>query len=88
MLEQPYPMSSSTADAVRIQPLLLTPKEAAKALSISDRTLWALTDRGEIPVMRIGRSVRYDPRSLSRWIEENQSATVVEPEAGELAAAH
>jgi excisionase family DNA binding protein len=49
--------------------LLLTPAEAAKALAISARTLWARTKAGEIPAVRIGRSVRYDPRDLAAWVE-------------------
>lgn len=49
-------------------PLLLTAPAAARALAISPRTLWALTQRGELPVVRIGRSVKYDPQDLARWI--------------------
>jgi excisionase family DNA binding protein len=48
--------------------LLLKPAEAAKLLQIGDRTLWRLTDEGEIPCIRIGRSVRYDPADLRVWI--------------------
>jgi excisionase family DNA binding protein len=54
-------------------PKLLTSRHAAKALAICEKTLWAFTDRGEIPVVRIGRSVRYDPQDLSRWIESRKS---------------
>jgi len=53
-------------------PQLLTPRETAKALAISERTLWALTQQGDIPVVRIGRSVRYDPRDLNEWIEKQK----------------
>ena len=49
--------------------LLLRPREAAAALSISERLLWTLTNTGEIPAVRINRSVRYDPQDLARWIE-------------------
>jgi excisionase family DNA binding protein len=52
-----------------VEPLLLTVRQAAKVLSISERTLWSLTARGEIPAVRFGRSVRYDPADLRRWIE-------------------
>ena len=54
---------------ISAEPKLLTARDAAKALAVCEKTLWALTDRGEIPVVRIGRSVRYDPQDLSRWIE-------------------
>ncbi len=49
--------------------LLLRPDEAAQALAISERTLWTISKRGEIPVVRIGRSVRYHIDDLTRWIE-------------------
>lgn len=52
--------------------LLLRPREAAEALSISERSLWALTNAGEIPAVRINRSVRYDPLDLQRWIESKK----------------
>ena len=48
--------------------LLLTPREAARAVAVSERTLWTLTRRGDIPCVRIGRSVRYDPRDLEAYI--------------------
>jgi len=54
-------------------PLLLTPRAAAAALSMSPRTLWGLTaPRGPIPVVRIGRAVRYSPESLRAWIAAQQ----------------
>lgn len=43
---------------------LLTPDEAAKALRISVRTLRDMTDAGEVPSVRFGRAVRYDPADL------------------------
>jgi excisionase family DNA binding protein len=49
--------------------LLWTSREAAQALSISERTLWSLTHDGKIPCIRIGRSVRYDPADIREWIE-------------------
>lgn len=53
-----------------IEPLLLTVRQAAKVLSISERTLWGLTKSGDIPAVRFGgRNVRYDPRDLDAWIQ-------------------
>lgn len=48
--------------------LLLTPRQAAKALAISERKLWELTNGGQIPCVRIGRAVRYSPADLQAWI--------------------
>lgn len=52
----------------------MTASEAAQALAISPRKLWTMTNCGEIPCVRIGRSVRYDPADLQVWIEEQKSA--------------
>jgi excisionase family DNA binding protein len=56
--------------------LLLTAREAAAALSMSERTLWGLTHSGEIPAIRIGRSVRYSVAALAQWIARRQAAAV------------
>lgn len=52
--------------------LLLTPRQAAAALQLSERTLWELTHRGEIPRLKIGASVRYDLRDLQSWIDKKK----------------
>jgi excisionase family DNA binding protein len=53
--------------------LLLTPREAAGALAISKRTLWSWTANGQIPCVRLGRSVRYAPGDLAVWIRERRT---------------
>jgi len=49
---------------------LLTSRETAKALRISEKTLYTLTKSGDIQAVRFGRAVRYDPDVLKRWIEQ------------------
>lgn len=53
--------------------LLLTSKEAAKALSVCERTLYGLTKTGELPAIRIGRAVRYSVQDLKDFIEKKSS---------------
>jgi len=55
------------------EPLLLSPRATAKALGICEKTLWTLTQRGEIPAIHIGRAVRYDISDLKAWIEAKKS---------------
>lgn len=55
-------------------PKLLTPKEAASALGISPRKLWSLTAGGDVPCVRIGRSVRYDAADLADFVETLKAA--------------
>ncbi len=74
----------STGAAIT-QKLLLTPRETAAILSISERTLWAMTQRGDnpnpakIPCVRVGqtgRSVRYDPVALAEWVASHRGTNV------------
>ncbi len=48
---------------------LLTYDQAGKMLGVSGRTVWTLVDRGDLPAVRFGRSVRIDPVDLRRFIE-------------------
>ena len=51
--------------------LLLSVREAAQALAVSERTLWQMTKDGVIVSIKVGtRSVRYPVAELERWIEE------------------
>ena len=48
--------------------LALRPREAARALGISPRLLWTLSNRGEVPCVRIGRAVVYSIDGLREWL--------------------
>ena len=48
---------------------LLSAKQAAKILAISERKLWSLTTSRDIPCVRIGRAVRYDVADLRAFID-------------------
>jgi excisionase family DNA binding protein len=53
--------------------LLLSTREAAKLLGISDRSLWNLTaPRGPVPAIRFGGIVRYSPDDLRAWIKQSR----------------
>ena len=54
-------------------PLLIDASGAARLLAIGTRKLWELTNRRDIPCVRIGRAVRYDVRDLESWIESHKS---------------
>jgi len=65
-------MAPAPASSDNTAPLLWKPDEAARSLAISPRKLWAMTNTGEIPSVRLGRAVRYDPADLREWIERNK----------------
>ena len=48
--------------------MLLTPKQAAQELQISERKLWQMRKEGKIRAVRFGRSVRYDRADLEAAI--------------------
>lgn len=62
-----------------VDSLALRPREAAKALGISARTLWGLTaPRGPIPCVRIGhgkrQTVLYPTSVLQDWLSQHAEA--------------
>ena len=50
-------------------PRLVNSREAARLLAVSPRTLWAMQKSGELPVVRIRRSIRFGVKDLEAWIE-------------------
>jgi prophage regulatory protein len=56
--------------APTIPALALRPREAAAALGISERALWALTAAGEVPHIKLGRCVLYQVSALEKWLSE------------------
>lgn len=59
-------------NAERLEPRLLTVKEAAQYLARSEQAIRHLIFQRDMPVVRSGRNVRLDRRDLDRWIENNR----------------
>ncbi|MGE3316518.1 MAG: helix-turn-helix domain-containing protein [Planctomycetaceae bacterium] len=55
--------------------LALRPREAAKALGVSERLLWQWTHDGSIPHARIGRTLLYPVDLLQQWLKQQSEAT-------------
>jgi predicted DNA-binding transcriptional regulator AlpA len=56
--------------------VLLRNRDAARSLAISERLLWSLTARGEIPCVRISRRcVRYRVEDLAAWAARRSSTS-------------
>jgi excisionase family DNA binding protein len=51
---------------------LMTYSQAAKVLGVSERTVWALVDGGDLPAVRFGRNVRIHPEDLAAFIEQRR----------------
>ena len=48
--------------------LSLRPREAARALGVSERWLWEQTKAGEIPFTKVGRVTLYPREMLQEWL--------------------
>ena len=54
--------------------LALRPRDAAKALGISPRLLWQLTHDGQIPFVKVRRTVLYPTAALQAWLSQEAEA--------------
>jgi hypothetical protein len=69
----PTPSPAAGAGPVR---LLLDARDSARALSISQKTLWSQTEpRGPIPCIRLGRRVLYSVDALRQFIASASSGS-------------
>ena len=50
---------------------LLRPEEVASLLNVSRAYAYLLMQRGEIPTVKMGRSVRVRPQDLAAFVEQN-----------------
>lgn len=55
--------------------LALRPREAAKSLGVSERSLWEWTHRGDVPYVRIGRTILYPVDALREWLNRRAETT-------------
>ena len=62
------------------QSLVLTVRQAADALGVSDDLIYELTARGEIPCLRLGRRRVIPRRAVEMLIERSMKALVERPE--------
>jgi len=53
----------------------LTVPVLAKMLSVSKQSLYEQVERGSLPALRIGTSIRLDPKITAAWLEA-RSTTV------------
>jgi predicted DNA-binding transcriptional regulator AlpA len=60
-------------------PVVLTPKEAARSLKLSNSWLAKARMRGDgPPFIRIGRSIRYAEVALTKWMKSRQRSSTSE----------
>jgi excisionase family DNA binding protein len=53
---------------------LLTAREVAERLGFSPETVLRWTRAGDLPALRLGRSLRYRPADVDAWLELRSTA--------------
>lgn len=51
---------------------LLNTKEAAEYLALTKAALYQLVHRKQVPVVRLGKALRFDLQALDAWIEQRK----------------
>ena len=49
----------------------LTINELAKYLNVTERTIYNLLERGELPGFKVGANWRFRREDINKWIEQN-----------------
>ena len=74
------PMDKSAKTELETPCLAMRPREAAKALGISERLLWEWTDRGVVPHVRLGKAILYPVDALREWLKKEAESKAKENE--------
>lgn len=72
----------ATMQPERGSELLISAREAAKRLALSQSTLFKLTKSGQLPCVRVGMSKRYSVDALKKWIVESTTESAASSDLG------
>ena len=64
-----------------MEKLLLRPNEAAELLGVGRSTIYALLASGDVPSVRVGRSVRLPLEALRQWVAARAAGKLPDTEA-------
>ncbi len=52
--------------------LLISERDAALKLGVSERTMFNMRQDGEVPFVRVRTRIMYSPAALQKWIESRE----------------
>jgi len=58
-------------------PILVDIETVSRSLGISMRQVRRFVAEGQIPFVRVGHLIRFDPGELNRWIDERRSGSLI-----------
>lgn len=74
------PDGVSSREAPALPPALMTVEELASLLRTSKKAIYARHARGGIPGgVRLGRTLRFDPRVVAQWLSANSASAGGQP---------
>jgi excisionase family DNA binding protein len=65
--------STSIAERIRSFGRALSVAELARLLNVTTITIHRWVKAGRVPHFRIGRTIRFCPATISRWLQERES---------------
>ena len=57
----------------KVNESLLTYAQVGKVLGVTPRSVWTLVKNGELPAIRFGGSVRFDPADLRAFVKRSKN---------------
>jgi excisionase family DNA binding protein len=57
-----------------LAPGALSPRDAARYMGLSEKTIWSLTKTGKLPACKVGRRVIYRRETLDRFLSDVESS--------------
>lgn len=54
---------------------ILTIKEVAEYLKVTDRTIYRLANKGEIPAFKVGNTWRFERARIAEWMSNQAKNT-------------
>jgi len=81
MTQQALKASEGIATGVSPDDRLLKVAEVGELLGYSRATIYRLVDVGELPVVRVGGTIRFRYRSMLQWMAEHETPVTRRPPA-------
>jgi excisionase family DNA binding protein len=77
---EPQRVTTMTIPVSAPQQIAFRIRDAARATSLSERTIWAAIQRGDLPAAKVGRALLIKPSDLESWVDRSSK-----PRGGEAA---
>ncbi len=66
------PATKFDEDVFENHKTLLTAKDLARLLAVSEKTVYAWVSDGLIPYYKLQSSIRFDPRAIREWLRRSE----------------